>query len=85
MNRLTLPAVYAPDGFRWANGGGSPIGGCNGYHLASEGVRGTLCGRFGPYTPPNPRIGAKICGSCARIAGIPAILGEASNQESRPE
>jgi hypothetical protein len=56
-----------PTGFRWATGGGSEIGGCNGLHIAPEDKRGTLCGLYGPATP-EPRVGTKICSRCARLA-----------------
>lgn len=67
----------APAGLRWATGGGSSIGDCNGYHLAHEGPRGTLCGRYGPATPPDPPADYSICGSCARIAKVPKKEREA--------
>lgn len=63
----------APEGLRWASGGGHPIGGCNGYHLATT-VKGTLCGKFGPATPPDPRANYPICGRCAQIAKVPRVL-----------
>lgn len=69
--------VEAPEGLRWATGGGSAIGGCNGGHLAPDtGVAGTLCGRYGPYTPLNPRHGTRICGNCARIAKVSRVVGD---------
>lgn len=63
----------APTGMRWATGGGSQIGGCNGYHLARIGIMGTLCGRFGPHNAPDPSLGTRICGACARLAKVPVI------------
>ena len=63
-------SVAAPQGLRWATGGGSRIGDCNGFHLALPHKRGTICGRYGPETPPNPSRRVLICGSCARIAGV---------------
>jgi hypothetical protein len=60
----------APGGMRWATGDGSPIGDCNGYHLARGRKLGTLCGRYGPSTPPDPSWSQVICGSCARIANV---------------
>lgn len=57
----------APAGYRWATGGGSPIG-CNGLHLApDDGTRGTLCGLYGPATTV-AFPGTYVCGNCARIA-----------------
>lgn len=67
QEREALP-VTAPQGLRWASGGGHPLGGCNGYHLAKLGRSGTLCGRMGPHTCPDPLKGQRICGNCARIA-----------------
>lgn len=61
----------APEGLRWATGGGDPIGECNGYHLAPLDTRGTICGRYGPHTPLDPPTDTKICGNCARIAKVP--------------
>jgi hypothetical protein len=66
--------MQAPEGMRWANGGGSLIGGCNGYHLATITTRGTLCGRYAPATISDPPSGTRICGSCARIAHLPAVV-----------
>jgi hypothetical protein len=63
-------SVTAPQGLRWATGGGSSIGACNGYHLAQPDIRGTLCGRYGPHTPPDPQKGQRICGNCARSSGV---------------
>ena len=72
-----LTGVEAPDGLRWATGGGSAIGECNDGHLAPDtGVAGTLCGRYGPATPPNPRPGSRICGNCARIAKVSRVAGD---------
>jgi hypothetical protein len=74
--RQASSAAYtsAPPGLRWANGGGSPIGECNGWHLARLDISGTLCGRFGPNTPKHgPEKGERICGSCARIAKVPRV------------
>lgn len=70
---MALTQRPAPDGLRWANGGGSPIGECNGLHLARKDVRGTQCGRYGPHDT-TALVGNRICGNCARIAGIPRIV-----------
>ncbi len=68
--------VAAPSGLRWATGGGSIYGGCNGLHLAQKGRTGTLCGQIGPATPLDPEQGERICGNCSRIAKVPRIVGE---------
>lgn len=48
--------VHLPEGYRWATGGGSPIGDCNGRHIAvDDGTPGTLCGRYGPATMRDPQ------------------------------
>lgn len=70
QEREALERVSAPKGLRWANGGGSQIGGCNGYHLAKVEIRGTICGRYGPDTLVDPQKGQRICGNCARIAKV---------------
>lgn len=62
-----------PQGLRWATGGGSTIGGCNGLHLAKADQRGTLCGRYGPATP-TARVGDTVCGSCASSAKVPRVV-----------
>ena len=59
-------AFVLPPGYRWATGGGSPIGDCNGRHIAvDDGKRGTLCGRYGPASmsdPTSPRdVPCKVC------------------------
>lgn len=69
------PRRAAPPDLRWATGGGSAIGDCNGYHLATTKQRGTLCGRYGPVTPPNPPSDFAICGTCARIAKVAKVEG----------
>lgn len=61
----------APEGLRWATGGGTVIGGCNGVHLAKADISGTLCGLYGPATTIGPQPGYVICGNCARIAKVP--------------
>lgn len=63
----------APFGMRWATGGGSSLGGCNGLHLARGDRRGTLCGLIGPHTP-KAYVGSTICGSCARIAKVEKVV-----------
>jgi hypothetical protein len=57
----------APEGLRWATGGGSPLGDCNIHHLAKAEIRGTLCGRYGPHTPPDPTTNTRVCRSCERV------------------
>lgn len=71
-DKRTDVGYSAPDGMRWANGGGSLIGGCNGWHLAPLDQSGTICGLYGPATRGVlPQPGDRICGNCARIAKIP--------------
>lgn len=72
MSAATNP-VAAPEGLRWATGGGSPIGGCNGIHLAPEDERGTLCGAYGPANVSTVVAGDRICGSCARVAAARGV------------
>lgn len=60
--------VEPPEGFRWASGGGSPFGDCNGIHVAPAETRGTICGRYGPGTLRAVRNGDTMCGSCGRVA-----------------
>ncbi len=64
---MTETRRAAPGGLRWATGGGSPLGGCNCYHLARSEIRGTLCGRYGPHTPPDPEPNTRVCRSCERV------------------
>lgn len=72
---MTTVGIAAPDGLRWANGGGSNVGECNGWHLAPVETSGTICGRYGPHTiEVLPKRGTKICGNCARIARLPRVL-----------
>lgn len=73
----------APTGMRWATGGGSQIGGCNCYHLARVPFTGTVCGRFGPYTPSDPPVGTRICGTCARLAKVPLLVPSATSEGER--
>jgi hypothetical protein len=61
------PGDALPEGLRWGNGGGSIIGGCNGYHIAPKATRGTLCGLYAPATIAPPPPGERICGNCSRI------------------
>jgi hypothetical protein len=77
--------VTAPVGYRWATGAGSPIGGCNGYHLARSDIRGTICGRYGPHTPPDLPHGTPICGNCARIAKVPRVAVRAHEHGASEE
>lgn len=67
--------IAAPRGYRWATGGGSVFGDCNMRHLAYENKVGTLCGRMGPADMPDAEPGARICGTCARVARIGRLAG----------
>lgn len=66
MTVTVVREVVLPDGYRWASGGGSQIGECNGVHIAPNDQRGTICGRYGPATI-RPGADQRVCGNCVRI------------------
>ncbi len=67
-----------PAGLRWANGGGSNWGDCNGRHIAPVELLGTLCGRIAPNTiatdPTRPA--DTVCRSCLRVLAARQKRGE---------